>query len=217
MPKCKICKKMFKPLHSTLEQCCSNYDCRVAFALEVAKKNREKLLKEDDKAWKQKKNVMIFDSISSDGYRAKVIQPLINEIARLIDYGQPCIATGHYEGKMSGGHFCSVGSNRSCSLNLHNIHVQTFHSNGWKSGDETRYRLGLIKIYGQEYYDFVEGLRHIKNIDLSKERLRELKPFISQIRNDLKRNLVKRTPNERIALRNEINRQIGIYDESFNI
>lgn len=217
MPKCKICKEKFNPLHSTLEQCCSNYDCRVAFALEVAKKNREKIIKEDDKAWKQKKNVMIFDNMSSDGYRAKVIQPLINEIARLIDYGQPCIASGRYTGKMAGGHFCSVGSNRSCSLNLHNIHVQSFESNSFKSGDESNYRLGLIKIYGMEYFNFVDNLRHLKGINLNKERLKELKPFITEIRNRLNNNKVKLAPTERILKRNEINEKIGIYLESFNI
>ena len=209
MPKCKICGTKFTPRFSSLQPVClSDTKC----IIEYTRQQREK---KETKEWSKRKTEMTFDSISSDGYRSKVIQPIINEIARLIDYGQPCIATGHYEGKMSGGHFCSVGSNRSCSLNLHNIHVQTFHSNGWKSGDETRYRLGLIKIYGQEYYDFVEGLRHIKNIDLNKERLRELKPLISKIRNDLKRNPIKRLPQERIELRNEINERIGIYSEIF--
>jgi hypothetical protein len=208
MPKCKICKSKFIPRFSTLQPTCEEPKC----IIEHSKIQREK---KEAKEWSKRKVEMTFDSTSSDGYRSKVIQPIVNEIARLIDYGQPCIATGHYEGKMSGGHFCSVGSNRSCSLNLHNIHVQTFHSNGWKSGDETRYRLGLIKIYGQEYYDFVEGLRHIKNIDLNKERLKELKPLISKIRNDLKRNPTKRTPQERIELRNEINERIGIYSEIF--
>ena len=155
---------------------------------------------------------MKVENMSSDKYRADVIQPIINEIARLIDYGQPCIASGRYTGKMAGGHFVSIGSNRSCSLNLHNIHIQSFESNSFKSGDESKYRLGLIQTYGQSYFDFIDSLRHLKGIDIGKDKLIELKPLVSEIRNDLKRNPIKRTPSERIELREDINIKIGIYD-----
>lgn len=189
----------------------------VEYALQIAKdpKNKINAEKLDKKDWFERRSEMTFENMSSDGYRSKVIQPIINEIARLIDYGQPCIASGRYNGKMAGGHFISVGSNRSVALNLHNIHIQTFESNSFKSGDESNYRLGIIRIYGKEYFEFLDGLRHLKSIDLSKQRLSELKPLISQIRNDLKRNPIKRTPQERIDLRNEINERIGIYQDIF--
>ena len=155
-------------------------------------------MKKKEKEWKERKKKFEIDSLGSDGYRAKIIQPIINEIARLIDYGQPCIATGSYEGKMAGGHFISVGSNRSVSLNLHNIHIQSFHSNSWKGGDESRYRLGIINTYGMDYFEYIDGLRYLKGIDLSKARLMGLKDAISQIRNDLKRSPVKLSPESRI-------------------
>ena len=189
----------------------------VEYALQIAKdpKNKINAEKLEKKDWFERKSEMTFDNMSSDAYRSKIIQPIINEIARLIDYGQPCIASGRYNGKMAGGHFISVGSNRSVALNLHNIHIQTFESNSFKSGDEAKYRLGIIERYGKDYFEFMESLRNLKNIDLSKQRLSELKPLISQIRNDLKRNPIKRTPQERIALRNEINERIGIYQDIF--
>jgi len=207
MPRCVQCKSKFIP-RFFLQKTCEDVKC----IIEYSKTQKEK---KEAKEWQKRKQDLKFDNYSSDGYRSKVIQPLINEIARLIDFGQPCIASGRYEGKFSGGHFTSVGANRSVSLNLHNIHIQTFESNSFRGGDETRYRHGLIKVYGNDYFEFVEGLRHIKGIDLSKQRLSELKPLITQIRNDLKRELKKYSPQERIELRNEINEKIGIYSEIF--
>ena len=49
---------------------------------------------------KQKKQESKVKILSADGYRKAYIQPKINEIARLIDFGQPCIATGATKGKM---------------------------------------------------------------------------------------------------------------------
>ena len=192
------------PRFSTLQPVCEDFKCIMEW----------KSIQEE-KAWQKRKENLKFDNYSSDGYRSKVIQPLVNEIARLIDFGQPCIASGRYTGKMAGGHWVSCGSNRSTSLNLHNIHVQSFESNSFKSGDESNYRLGIIKTYGKEYFEFMDGLIYTKGIDLSKERLSELKPIITQIRNDLKRESKKYSPQERIELRNEVNEKIGIYSEIF--
>lgn len=205
MAKCKICKTKFIPRFSTLQPCCENPKCIISYT---------KI--QEEKSWQKRKAKMKVENMSSDGYRSTVIQPLINEIARLIDYGQPCIATGRFIGKSNGGHFVSVGANRSSSLNLHNIHIQSFESNSHKSGDESNYRLGIIKVYGNEYFEFIDQLRYLKGIDLSKDRLVTLKPIIFSIRNDLKRSIRKLSTIERISLRNEINKQIGIYQDIFN-
>lgn len=149
--------------------------------------------------------------ISNDEYRAKYVQPIINEIARLIDYGQPCIATGLYSGKLTGGHYHAVGSNRATALNLHNIHIQSYHSNSWKGGDNMRYRQGLIKIYGQEYADMVESLKSTPALHLSKDDLIRIKEKASIARGILKNNLIIRPPEARIKMRDEINKMIGIY------
>lgn len=204
MPKCKICKSIFTPKYSSLQSTCESPKCIIQYS-ELQK----------EKEWKRRKENMKFENISSDGYRAKKIQPIINEIARFIDYGCPCIATGRFDGKMAGGHFISVGSNRSSCLNLHNIHIQSFESNSFKSGDESRYRIGLINRYGEEYFKFVDKLRYLKNVDLSKERLKELLPTMVEIRNSLKANRKKYSPSERIQLRNDINEKIGIYYDIF--
>lgn len=152
------------------------------------------------------------DLLSPDKYRAEYVQKIFNEIARLIDHEQPCIATGNY-GKMAGGHYHSVGSNRTTALHLHNIHIQSFHSNGPNGGDNIRYREGLRKIYGQEYLEYVESLKQLPPIKLNKDDLMVLKSKASKIRNRLKKNPIKLPPKARIKLRENINQELGIYPE----
>ena len=171
---------------------------------QIERKKKEAAKKEENR---QKK----IDLMGVDKYRAEILQPIFNEIARLIDYQCPCIATGLYDGKMNGGHFIAVGSNRTIALNLHNIHMQCFESNVYKGGDNNLYRQGLIDLYGEEYLDKVESLKRTPAIHLSKSDMIEIKKIASDIRNELKANLKYRTAEERIATREEINQLIGIY------
>ena len=153
--------------------------------------------------------------MSVDKYRAKVLQPVINEIARLIDYDCPCIATGNYNGKMAGGHYHSVGSNRTLALNLHNIHIQSFHSNSWKGGDDKRYQEGLKEVYSNSYFEFVESLKGQSALHLTKPDLVAIYKKSLKVRAELKRGLEYREPRQRIFLRNLVNKRLGIYDEQF--
>lgn len=152
--------------------------------------------------------------LSPDKYRAKHLQPIINEISRLIDFGQSCIATGNF-GKMNGGHYISVGANRTTALNLHNIHIQSFESNHHRSGDQIKYRFGLIERYGNDYFDFIESLQRHRPLHLSTSQMIDIASRASKIRLILKRNPEQKTPKERIELRNKINLELGIYDSNF--
>jgi len=150
--------------------------------------------------------------MSVDGFRSKVLQPLINEIARIIDYGQPCIATGTINGKMNGGHYKSVGAHRNMSLNLHNIHIQSFQSNHFKSGDEINYRNGLINIYGENYLNEIENLIKI-TCKFSKIELEQAFINAKIVKIELKKNLEVRSAAERIALRSYCNAEIGLFSK----
>jgi len=166
---------------------------------------------------KKESEDMIFKKIailSPDKYRAKHLQPIINEISRLIDHGQSCIASGNF-GKMNGGHYISVGANRTTALNLHNIHIQSFESNHHKSGDQINYRLGVIERYGNDYFEFIESLNRHKPLHLSTSDMIEIASKASKIRLELKRNLEQKTSKERIELRNKINLELGIYEPNF--
>ena len=183
-------------------------DHAISQALNKTRLNSQKTAK------KERKQKTI-DLMSCDEYRSKYVQPIINEIARLIDYGQPCIATGKYEGKMNGGHYHAVGSNRTLALNLHNIHIQSFESNHFKSGDNLLYKEGLIKTYGLDYFERVESLKQIKPIKLTKDQLIEVKRTASEIRNMLKSELYPKLQYERIFLREYYNSLLGIYESIY--
>ncbi|WP_439132959.1 recombination protein NinG [Polaribacter sp.] len=178
----------------------------------VAKKKVEKQKNKEDK---ERLKQMKIDSMSPDKYRATYVQPLINKIARFIDYGNPCVPTGNYEGKMAGGHYTSVGANRTICLNLHNIFIQSFASNSWKGGDDKKYRASLIRIFGEEYLDFIEGLNSHRSIQLRKPQLIEIKEKAQKIVLDLEKNLEVLSPKERIQKRNKINVELDIYDTDY--
>lgn len=212
---CKECGNKFTPLRLTTEPVCQEYDCRVAYALKIAEKTKErnrKRAESENRKYKQEMNISL---MSSDKYRAKVLQPVINEIARLIDYNQPCIATGNFQGKMSGGHFISVGSNRTVCLNLHNIFIQSFESNSWKGGDNLKYRWGIKNTFGTEYLDFMEGLQRCPKISLSKDDMIDIYKKACEIRNKLKKSPKVYNKNQRIELRNQVNLELGIYQEEY--
>lgn len=174
-----------------------------------------KVKKKADREERKRMSKMKIDSMSPDQYRAKYVQPIINKIARQIDYGNPCVPTGNYEGKMAGGHFTSVGANRTICMNLHNIFIQSFHSNSWKGGDDKRYRASLIRIFGQDYLEFIEGLNSHRPIKLSKQELIEIKEKAQKISLHLEKNLQVLDPEQRIELRNIINEELGIYEKEY--
>ncbi len=172
MPRCIHCKQKFEKKYpnqiGVLRFCLGNDECTKEFYHAVKRKQ----IKDAERA-KAKHKVT---RLTANGYRSKHVQPLINELARIIDHGQPCIATGNIKGKMNGGHYHSVGSNVTLSLNLHNIHIQSEQSNSHKGGDAIRYRHGLIEIYGQKYADFVDmHLCQCPNLNLTKQKCHQNK------------------------------------------
>lgn len=172
--------------------------------------------KSDQKHIKRKKKTKdLRELMSVDAYRSKVLQSVINEIVRLIDHGQRCIASGATTGKFSGGHFTSVGANRLIALNVHNIHIQSYHSNGPKGGQPIEYMEGLKKVYGNEYADFILGLRGYKRMHkFKKYEFEQAYKIATKIRTRLKRNLLKRNCQQRIKMRNIVNRALGLYPDS---
>ena len=186
---------------------------KIWFETQIAFK-KKKNIKEDNKKSRDFKSKFKLDNMSADKYRSTYLQPVINKIARLIDFGHPCIATGNF-GKMNGGHYISVGANRTICLNLHNIFIQSFASNHWKSGDPLKYQNGLIETFGTEYFDYINSLSQHKPLNLSKEDMMVIKDNALKICKELEQDEVVRTANERIQLRNQVNIALGIYDSRF--
>ncbi|MFK5981479.1 MAG: recombination protein NinG [Flavobacteriaceae bacterium] len=176
---------------------------------------KKKAIKEQKKKDRDETAKKRLELISPDKYRAKYVQPLINKIARLIDYGNPCTPTGNFEGKMAGGHYTSVGANRTICLNLHNIFIQSFHSNSWKGGDDKKYRAALKRIFGADYLEFIEGLNSHRSLQLRKPDLIKIKEKALVIIKVLEADKELLSAEERIEKRNNINLELGIYDVEY--
>jgi len=209
MPRCKNtdCKEKFEQKTFNRKHCykdeCNDMEYEYLKDKAIKKAKREK----------QKHNL---DDMTLIKYWSSYIQPIINNIARLIDHGQPCIGTGKPAKKKNGGHYHSVGSNLTLSLNLHNIHLQSEHSNNSKGGDSKRYRHNLIKVYSPEYAEYIDMfLMQCPTLNLTKDDLIELKPRLSAIKRRLEKLDMIYPPKVRMRLRDEINQEINIYQDEF--
>ena len=209
---CKICKNKFVPKNVSTEPVCQNYDCKVAYALKIVDKNKLEKDKEAKRIKREEKQKQR-DAITN---WKNELQDEVNLIARLIDKDLPCLAKGKYANQMHGGHIFSRGSNQTIRYNLHNIHRQSAQSNHFQNEDGLL-REGLVKEYGQDYMNFISELRRTPSLQYSNESFHEITKKARQIVSKLKKVDKIYNLNQRIELRNQINIELGIYDEEFCI
>lgn len=195
---CKICKVRYTPEYSSLMALCSP-ECIFKYHRYLKEKNEKKATK------------VLKDSLKTKSDYEKILQILINQIVRLIDKDCPCIATGSFTGKMNAGHYTSVGSNPTIRFHLDNIHIQSEHSNSFKGGDLLKYQDGLKRVYGKEYFEYVDSLRQMKPIKLNIDELKEKIKIAREISKELKEKNCIYSTSERLALRTYFNEQLGIY------
>lgn len=212
MSKCIICKAKFKATRFNQKDC-GDKNCMTEYAILFMKKERIRKERLEKKKQAEEKKSHREDKIrikSLDKWKGE-LQDLINLIARLIDAGQSCIATGSYEGQLQGGHYASRGSNPTIRYHLANIHIQSAHSNSWKGGDNIRYQQGIVRVYGQEYLDYMNSLQGHPTINLTIEDIREKISISRKIIKELKDLDLVYSVQERINLREKYNKILGIY------
>lgn len=198
--KCRICSTEYMPRNS-LQRVCS-IPCSIEDARRKENEKWKKEIKEKHKTHSDYENEL---------------QPIINEICRLIDKEQRCISCDRVPKKNNAGHRFSVGSNNSLRFNLSNLANQCNHCNENLSGNPDGYDEGLIRVYGKEYYEYVKfELKPLyKEVKLSVPELMAARAIAMKIRNHLKKENKIYTPSERIALRDKYNKEIGIYLQGF--
>ena len=200
--KCKVCQTVFE-IKQPLQSVCS-YKCAIEYSKKL-KANKEA------NEWKKQKAVLK-EKVKTLSQFKNDLQKDINLIVRLIDKGHGCIATGSKEGKMNAGHYIGVGANETLRFHLENIWLQSEHSNMWKSGDTLRYQDGLVSLYGKEYLEHLNALKSIEPIKLTSEQIKEKISICRSIIKWLKLQDKTYTIDERLSLRIEFNKQIGIYE-----
>lgn len=206
--KCKVCKGAFKkqrPLQTV---------CSPKCAITHAKRISDKKEKQEQTQWNIKKRA---GKKKLETLREKLnkLQRLVNALARCIDTGHPCISSGRTTGKMNGGHFWAVGSNRHIRFHLMNIFIQSERDNNYKSGNVSEYRKGLKNAFGDAVLDQIEELRDKhqntklnpieadEKITLVRSLLKQMKAIIAEKK--------KLTNEERLSYRHLFNKKIGIY------
>jgi len=202
----KNCKNEFTP-YTTLQRLC--VPCAILKAKSAVKKERTVKDNAEKKELKQKLKTVT-------DYR-KELQILINKIARMIDYGHPCISCGVMAKKENGCHFKSVGANPSLRYNLLNIYLGCNKCNVELGGNVHGYDDGVIKNFGREFWEYIK-FQIVLDFPILKMDIPELKEKISISRTivkELESDLTVLSDSERIKKRIEINERLGIYETKY--
>lgn len=136
----------------------------------------------------------------------------INGIIRLIDKGHLCICRQKPMKIATAGHLWSVGSNETLRFHLLNIWAQDYDSNGASGGEPVEFKAGLISLYGPEFFTRLESLKSHPPIKLTAPEIKEKISICRGIQKWLKLQDRKFTLSERVELRQEFNKKIGIYE-----
>lgn len=177
MPTCKICRSPFAAI-SSLTPVCSNYDCRVDYALKQAEKNKAR----EHREWKSKakeKLMTLSDYI-------QICQRVFNTYIRMRDKDLPCISSGRpLNGKYDAGHYYSTGAYPNLRFHEDNVHGQSVHDNRDLHGNLIAYREGLIARIGIDRFNELEAVKNVPRhytIDEVKELIQEYRNKIKEIK-----------------------------------
>jgi hypothetical protein len=167
---------------SSLKPTCDQYDCKVAYALKVAEKNkaaRELKEKKDHREWKAKTK----DKLMTLSDYIQICQKVFNTYIRMRDKNELCISSGRpLKGKYDAGHYYSTGAYPNLRFHEDNVHGQSVHDNRDLHGNLIAYREGLIKRIGIERFEALEALKQVPR----HYTIPEVKELIKTYRNKIK-------------------------------
>ncbi len=151
MKVCKVCKADFsptKPLQSVCSPAC-------ALSLAVSKRGKaEKAAQVKERRETKAK----LTKLKSKSQWAREAQAAFNSYIRARDADKPCISCGrHHQGQYHAGHYLSVGARPELRFEESNVHKQCAPCNNHLSGNIVMYRIALIKQFGLELVDWLEG------------------------------------------------------------
>ena len=175
----------------------------------------KRVSKENKQKAKEKKKEAV-EAIKTKSDYEKILQKIINRIAREIDKGWNCISSNRpLKRKYDAGHYYSVGSNATLRFNLHNIFAQSVTDNQHKGGNPIEYMENLERLFGLDYSNKVRSLKADHDfLHLSKPELKEhtikAREYLKEILR-LQKEDGKFTLDQRIELRIKGNDYIGIY------
>lgn len=142
--RCKVCREEFEPVRPMQKVCSPICASDLARAMREQKERAETRVKRE--------------RLKTRMQHLKEAQIAVNFFARVRDADLPCISCGiENPVQWHAGHYLSRGAHPELSLDPRNIHKQCSQCNNYLSGNQIEYRKGLIRRYGQEYVDWLEG------------------------------------------------------------
>lgn len=179
MKRCRICRTKFEPFNS-LQVVCSR-KC----ALDAARATQEKKADKEAKQ-RRKRDRERLEQLKPLSKLLKEAQLEFNAMIRERDRDSPCISCGtESAGQWHAGHFRSVGACPELRFEPMNCHKQCAQCNNFESGNILQYRKGLIRRYGVEQVDWIEGPHQTRNY--TREEARELKARFREQKKRLQR------------------------------
>ena len=143
------------------------------------------------------------------GKQLSRLETLTNRLVKIIDKKQDCLSSGIKNPKPSAGHVITLGSNPQLRFHLMNIYLQDFYENSGHK--DTEYKQGIIKTFGQEHMDMINGLKgKYRSLNLMTF---EIKSKIIITKECIKeaQKMPKLTTLQRIEVREYFQKRLGIY------
>lgn len=211
--KCSICGDYYRmtpkqyqlkgSVHSgALKRSCEKEECKRQSILNKAMKQVEKDREERKKKQKDKDQV---ERHKLGVAKSDTLQTYINQIVKLLDEGQPCLARPNdFNTKMEAGHvFPRSNSAMGIRYNVWNIHMQGNYSNHGQR-DDALMREGLVKRHGISRLEYLYEMKKkypvLKEIDFDRQKAMDnARVIIKELKKGLR------------LTRDEINERIGIY------
>lgn len=178
--RCTQCKKYFRAetmFFTNVGTFCEN-TCRIKWATQNTEKLIRKTQIQREKAERKervakKKELEELESIAKIEAR---VQKVFNEYIRLRDAKEPCFTCEKYHnGQYHAGHYLTVGAHPELRFEELNAHKQCSVCNNYHSGNTGNYRKKLVKKYGVEKVEWLEG-PHSK-VKRTREELEEIKQY----------------------------------------
>lgn len=174
--KCKVCKTKFLPVYGTLQAVCS-----AGCAAKEARAIEEQQWKERKKSMKEKvKKLTDYEHEAREAFQAWI---------RWRDKDKPCISCGSEKSLIwDGGHYLKAELYSGLIFDPDNCHKQCRHDNWFLGGNETAYRDGLIKRYGEQFVRDLEAKKDShRNHKYTKQELIDIRDHYRQLLNQIKK------------------------------
>lgn len=207
--KCKYCGEKYEPKFNSLEPC-PKKECKVLFFSDNQAKIIARAKKQAEKHRKAAKK-QAKEEITDWGAK---LQDKVQDIIRLIDFEQPCLARQYIPKQTHSGHVVGRGSAANMKYNLHNMFAQSAQSNHFQN-DDGLMRDGVKREFGEDYLEFIFSLKQTPIIKRFDEELKLLYRHACKVFNRIKKHPKKLTNLERIEYRNQLNLELGIYPEEY--